>query len=241
MRLFLSILISILFCGCSLKKNVAGKYRSKNGSTSIQLKQDSTFIYEHGMFHSYGQSTGIWRRPSKDSVFLESSIKSVIIPIQVVETANNDSNRLSIKLDIEGNHDLIDYKCEIYVNKLMLVKRRCDSLSSITIPLLVNTIYFRFLREPQIATTDYIPMPLSSSIYHLIVNNKRKIDVQIKFSDTYFYYQTFDHEKANIHRRKSIEIFELAHGKLKELLRVSNSSKLFSRYTDTSTVLNIFR
>jgi hypothetical protein len=117
MKIYLIIAICLLFSGCAAKKDAIGKYMSKSNPNFLEIRKDKTFIYEYRALHLYQQSIGKWENTDNGGIRLSSEIKSTRIPIMVNNQAQiTDGNNISIKLNIEGNEKLADYKCKVYIN-----------------------------------------------------------------------------------------------------------------------------
>lgn len=119
--LFIFFFIEVLgiFETTNAQEKITGKYAGKNKAYALQLNDDSTYLCEHGSFHSYKYSTGLWHRASKGSIILNSSIKSTRPSLYVQEIATPDTfdkSILNFDINISGGNKLSDYKCEIIIN-----------------------------------------------------------------------------------------------------------------------------
>jgi hypothetical protein len=244
MKAYRYIIIGMTFMvlGCSVKKEVPGKYMSKNNPNFIQLRNDHTFIYEYRALHLYQQSIGNWQVIGKSLIVLNSDIKNTIVPVKVSNKTNgmNKNNMVSIDLNIKGSHPLEDYKCQICINDTNYCIKRCDSLSSILIKSPIKSIYFKFVREPKSVTTTAIPLPLITEKYYPTVKIGNDLEVKIDFNDTYFYYKAFNNDTVKV-ASNGIKIFNSYNGKWEKISKVPATVNLFSRYDDKSTELNTFR
>jgi hypothetical protein len=214
---------------------------SKNNPNYIQLRKDSTFIYEYRALHLYQQAIGTWQKKDKNLITLNSEIKSTAIPVDVSAiNGTNSDNSISVKLNIKGSESLADYKCRVYVNDEIYCLKRCDSLSSILINSPINSIYFMFIKEPRSVTTTYIPLPLVTSKYNPKVKTGNNLEVKVNFNDDYFYYRAFNNDTLKV-RGNSIKLFNSSKSRWEKLSKVPNDTKIFSRYADHSTELNLLR
>ena len=240
MKSYIIIGIALLFCGCSIKKDITGKYMSKSNPNYLQFRENNTFIYEYRAQHLYQQSIGKWEKGSKNLVILNSEIKSTAIPLNVSKLNKiNGGNNISIKLNIMGNESLSDYQCIVFVNDVKYCLKRCDSLTAIPVNSPIKSIYFMFIREPKTVTTTYIPLPLTTNKYIPDVKNGNNLEVKVNFNDIYFYYKAFNNEKLKI-KGDGIKIFNSYKGKWEKLKRVPDSTNIFSRYNDKSVELDTF-
>jgi hypothetical protein len=239
---YIIIGMALMFFSCSVKRDIPGKYMSKNNPNFVQFRSDHTFIYEYRALHLYEQSIGKWQTTGKNLIILNSDIKSTIIPIKVSNNLNraNENNIVSIDLNIKGVHALEDYKCQICINDTNYCIKRCDSLTSIPIRSPIHSIFFKFVREPQAVTTTAISLPLVTDKYFTEAKTGNNLTVKIDFSDTYFYYKAFNNDTLKV-KGNAIKMFNSYKGKWEKILKVSDATNLFSRYNDKSTELNIFR
>jgi len=239
---FIILGMAFMVFGCSVKKEVSGKYMSKNNPNFIQFRSDNTFIYEYRALHLYQQSIGKWQAIGNSLVVLNSDIKTTTIPIKVssVQKGINEKNIVSVDLNIQGNHPLEDYKCQICINDTNYCIKRCDSLSSILIKSPIQSIYFKFVREPKSVITTAIPLPLITEKYYPTVKSGNKLEIKIDFSDVYFYYKAFNNDTVKV-TSNGIKMFNSYNSKWEKISKVPTTINLFSRYNDKSTELNIFR
>src|SRR3569833_624671 len=242
MIFFLFFFVFFFFCVCLFNNNLSGKYMSKNNPNYIELRKDHSFIYEYRSSHLYQQSIGQWQKIGAGLIVLNSNIKNTDIPIRISTNTKSDDNinQLSVKLTIAGSKSLMDYKCVVYINDEIYCTRRADSMSLIRINPQIKSIYFTFIKEPQIFTTTYVPFSLSTNTYIFKERSKFNLEVDINFPDSYFYYRAFDNDTLKI-RSRGVAMFNKYNSRWEKLLKVPDSSNLFSRYTDTSKKLNNFR
>lgn len=199
--------ICLFFCCCTSKGNIVGKYMSKNNPNYIQLKKDSTFIYEYRYLHLYQQSIGKWKQGKRKTIILDSKYKDVSIPLKI----NNfddivDKNIFHVKLKINDGESLDNYFCRVYINDTIYSLKRCDSLNFLTIEVPIKSIYFMFIKEPLIPKTTYIPLPLISNKFIPKEQTKNYSEIKIEFSDEYFYYKPFNNELLKI-QENGLEIY----------------------------------
>jgi hypothetical protein len=230
--------IGLLFASCSIKQDVVGKYMSPNNPNYLQLRKDSTFIYEYRAMHLYQQSVGRWEKHNDGLVTLNSPIKSTIIPINVNNKRTASGNDITIKLNIHDSKSLADYMCRVYINNVVYCVKRCDSLTSIPISSPIENMYFMFIKAPQEITNTYVSLPLITTKYNPESKNGNSFEVKADFSDAYFYYKAFNNDTLKV-KHNAIKIFNSNKGKWEKLLRVSDATNLFSRYNDKSTELNM--
>lgn len=238
---YIIIGMAFMFLGCSIKREIPGKYMSKNNPNFIQLRSDRSFIYEYRAFHLYQQSIGKWQAIDNGLVVLNSDIKSTLIPVRVSSNPNgmNKKNLISIDLNIKGGHALEDYKCQICINDTNYCIKRCDSLSSIVVKSPIQSLYFKFVREPKSIITTAVALPLITEKYYATLKSGNNLEVKIDFSDSYFYYRAFDNDTIKV-KGNSIKMFNSYTNKWDKILKVSDTINLFSRYNNKSTKLNIF-
>jgi hypothetical protein len=232
--------ISLLLTSCSVKQDVVGKYMSKNNPNYLQLRKDGMFIYEYRALHFYQQSIGQWTKDNSSFITLNSPIRSTVIPITVMDRSNTTSNTVTIKLTINDSKALADYKCRLYINDAIYCTKRCDSLSLIPVNLPIENMYFMFIKEPQELTNTYLSLPLTTEKYSTKPTKGNAFEVNVVFSDIYFYYKAFNNDTLRI-KNNGIQLFNSNKGKWEKLLKVSNTTNLFSRYNDQSTELNLLR
>ncbi|WP_221390209.1 hypothetical protein [Dyadobacter sp. NIV53] len=205
------------------------------------MKQDCSFIFEYRSLHLYQQSVGKWLRASKKTLRLNSDIKSTSIPMKVTTLSSGYKmkNIISLKLTIDGSKSLANYKCRVFIKDSKLCTISCDSLSDFSTDLPVENLYFIFIKEPKIVTNTMISLPLTTNIHVPERKNGVKFLIEVEFSDVYFYYKAINDQSLKITKR-GIKIYNSQQRKWEKLKRVSDSTKIFSRYNDKSKVLNIF-
>lgn len=230
MKLNLLLLISIILCSCSVKNNITGKYISKKNPNYLQLKNDSTFIYEYRFLHLYQHSVGKWEKNGKNLIVLNSEIKDTSIPLFVNSLKKVDEgNNISIQLTINDGDSLANYLCIIYVNEAMYSIKRCDSLTNLSINSPINSLYFMFGQKPLIPTSTYISLPLTSNKFIPEIQSKNNLEIKITFSDKYFFYKPFNNETLKI-KTDEVKMFNSYRKKWEKLSKVSDSLRIFSRY-----------
>lgn len=226
--------LAIILYGCSTKINFTGKYISKNGPNYIELKADSTFIYEYRMFHLYQRSFGKWDRKNERFAQLNSDIKYTNVPL-IVSAVNNNGveteNNISIDLKIKEGFELVGYRCRIYINDKIYLSIRADSLHNIPIREPINDIFFHILKEPKIVTSTYISPPIITDQYNPKNNQNNKLKIEINVDDSYFYYRVFNMNPVIIKKNK-IKLFNPHENKWEKLFKVSNKMNIFSSFLD---------
>ncbi|PWG82122.1 hypothetical protein [Pararcticibacter amylolyticus] len=233
MKTYKAVMLVLLLSNCSIKKNIIGKYYSGIHSVGIQLKEDSTFVYEHRNLHLYQYSKGKWRHEKNNQISLESNIKSTLIPLNVQnQNITNAKNELSIDLKIADGGKTSDYQCGIYIDNKLYTIKRCDSLSSVFINVPMNNFYFHFARDPQPDTTSYISQPVFTEKYQLMINQNNKARIDITLPDTYFYYKSFNGVVAKA-TGKSLRIFNFISNKKETIPKVSDEANIFSAFFNT--------
>ena len=229
MKLFVIFGMFLVLSSCSINSGITGKFISKKGS-NMELKNDSSFIYEYRAFHLYQYSSGKWKMVNKNLISLTSEIKSTVVPITVTNIGDQGVvNMLSLDLKIDTNKILADYKCGVYVNDSLVLVKRCDSISSLEINVPIDNIYFKFIKEPALTTTTYIAPPIITDKYVTKTPKGNKLKIAINFNDSYFYYKSFD---GDIVKRKglNIKMYNAYYKRWKKLLRVSNKTNIFSHF-----------
>lgn len=231
MKLFTILGIFLLLSSCSINTGIIGKFSSSKGS-NIELKNDSTFIYEHRAFHLYQYSVGKWEMLNKSLIALTSEIKSTVVPITVKNIGNQGSvNMLSLDLKIDPNKSLSDYKCGVYVNDSLYLVKRCDSISSLAINVPINNIYFHFTKEPALTTTTAITPPVFTDKYVTKNSRGNKLEIEVNFNDSFFYYKSFNGDTVKI-KGRNIEIYDAYRKKWEKVLKVSETTNIFSHFND---------
>lgn len=113
------IFFVVIYYGCSVSRDISGKYASKRNASSFQFKTDSTFLYEYKSFHLYAYSSGKWEKKSKKVIILNSDTQSTQVPLLVQQNNLLDlrgANHLSFNVTTKGDFGVADYKCEIFIN-----------------------------------------------------------------------------------------------------------------------------
>jgi hypothetical protein len=240
MRSYIIIAICSLICGCSVNNNFTGKYMSKNNPNYIQLRRDSTFIFEYRALHLYEHSTGAWQKKEKNSIVLNSKIKSTILPLSVaLINETNDYNTISFKLNIIRNESLADYRCGLYINDKLYCLRSCDSAALMHVNIPIYSMHFILIKEPRVFNSTYVALPLMTEKYNPTLEKGNRPEVTVNLNDNYFYYKAFNNEMLKV-MRNGLKLFNSSTKKWETLLKAPNDTKLFSRYNDQSTGLNVF-
>lgn len=231
-----NLLFGIIFLcgGCSI--NVIGKYSSNISSSSFQFKGDSTFMYEYRSYHLYQYSRGKWEMIKRNMATLTSDIKDITIPLLIkgIDYNNNSNNSMiSIDLNIKNSRSLADYMCGVYVNDSLYCVRRCDSIAFIPISVPIESCYFYFTKEPEIASTTAVSPPLYTNKYRSndsIMGNK--FIIAIDFNDSYFFYKAFNEDTIRV-KKHGIRIYNQDSEKWQKISKVSDESNIFSRFNNT--------
>ncbi|MFN8357463.1 MAG: hypothetical protein U0Y10_23600 [Spirosomataceae bacterium] len=188
MKKYINIVWILLFSTCTNKTQVIGKYFSKKSPHRLEIKADSTFIYEYGLISLYQHSTGQWKLKGKNLI-LNSIIKSTIVPIEIVklEQIASRNNIISFELKTIGNKNLEEYRCIVNLNDKLSYNRRCDSLLSIFVDYPIGKIQVDFVRMPQKITTTYISPNIMTDDFLPDIRMGNKIQMQININDSLFY------------------------------------------------------
>jgi hypothetical protein len=220
----------VMLCSCTINTNITGKYASNKKPYGFEFRSDSTFLYEYGEFELYKYSSGTWSPLNKHTIILNSKIKNTTIPIKVNEDDINNSKKsvLSIALSIDGELNLPDYKCHIYINDTLYEVKRCDSLSLIQINSPIRNVYFQIERHPIVVNSTFISLPLITEGY----TPKRSIcnlKIEASFKDSLFSYQSFNNERLKL-KRDMIKIFSPFTKKWEGIPKVSASTNIFVHF-----------
>ena len=155
-----------------------------------------------------------------------------VVPITVKNIGNQGSvNMLSLDLKIDPNKSLSDYKCGVYVNDSLYLVKRCDSISSLAINVPINNIYFHFTKEPALTTTTAIAPPVFTDKYVTKTSRGNKLEIEVNFNDSYFYYKSFNGDTVKI-KGRNIEIYDAYRKKWEKVLKVSETTNIFSHFND---------
>jgi hypothetical protein len=233
-RIILLSTLVLIVSSCKLNNNIIGKYASQKSANAFQFRSDSTFFYEHKVFHIYQYSEGIWKEKSKGLAILKSDIKTTTIPLIVRSHRDrkNNSNEIKIALNIQGGGSLADYNCAIYLNDILYATKRCDSINLITLDVPVNNIYFRLIKQPLISFTNVVAQPLFTTRYMFKASKGNEVDIDINLKESLFFYKSFNGDTVKI-RNKAIKIFDHYHKKWEKIPKVQNNSNIFSHFYDT--------
>lgn len=232
MKLFAVFGIFLLVSGCSINMGVIGRYSSSKGPNNIELRNDSTFIYEYRAFHLYQYSIGKWKMLKRNLVTLTSEVKSTVVPITVKNVGNQlVSNILLIDLKINPNKNLSYYKCGIYINDSLYIVKRCDSIASLAINVPINNIYFHFTKEPVLTTTTAIAPPVFTIKYFTKISRGNKLAIEVHFDDSYFYYKSFNGDTVRINGHH-IKMYNIYNNKWEKVRKVSDGANIFSHFSN---------
>lgn len=219
-----------LLCGCSLKTNIIGKYASSKNPNCFEFKSDSTFLYEYREKAQYKFSTGTWSNNNQHTIIVNSKISNTIIPIKVDEnkSINPQESIISIALNITGEMNLSNYKCNIFINDNFYIAKRCDSLSSIIVNLPIRDVYFLIERRPIVFTSTYLLFPLISESYKPKCNTCN-LKIEASFRDSLFSYRSFNNERLKV-KKGMIKIFNPITKRWIGLHKVVDSTKIFIHF-----------
>jgi hypothetical protein len=222
----------ITCCGCSVNNELAGKYAAKGAQDYIQLKKDSTFIYEYRSFHLYQTSTGTWKKNGDNAIRLTTEVKSIAMPLKVspMKTTNEKTN-LYFKLNLIGAERLADYKCRIYINDSPSGLIRCDSLSIIPLEKPLKSLYLMFTKEPLVVETTAIPMPLFTEKYIHDSSANINLEVSVNIKDAFFFFRPFDNELIKVNRN-SLKIYYSKGRTWEKISKVPDSLNIFSSHNE---------
>lgn len=221
----------LLLSSCSINRDVIGKFSSNKG-LNIELKNDSTFIYEYRAFHLYQYSVGKWKVLNKNLIALTSEIKSTVVPITVKNLDNQGSvNMLSIDLKIDPDKSLSDYKCGVYINGSLYLVKKCDSILSLEISVPINNVYFHFTKEPALTTTTAVAPPVFTDKYVTKASRGNKLEIEVNFNDSYFYYKSFNGDTVKM-KGCNVKMYDVYRKKWEKVLKVSESTNIFSRFNN---------
>jgi hypothetical protein len=225
------VLIILISSSCKTK-NIIGKYALQNGSNSFEFKPDSTYYYECRRLHVYQYSEGTWARPSTNVLKLNSYINTTVIPLSVKNDFDKSpSNKIKITFDIGTGKLLSDYKCAIYINDLLYLSQRCDSLSLITMQQPINSLSFRIIKDPLISFTNVIPQPLFTTKYSPKNPTGNKMSINIKFKDLLFYYKPFNGDTLTLNRN-AINLYNHYYKKWEKIPKIQDNKNVFSNFSD---------
>ena len=96
------------------------------------------------------------------------------------------------------------------------------------------------IKEPKVVSSTYISLPLTTNEYKPETKTGNHLKIAFHVNDNYFYYKAFNNDTLKLSNR-GLKIFNSYKGNWEEILKVSNTINIFSRYNDGSKDLNSFR
>lgn len=235
MKLVVLICTVFLLYSCSSNINVVGKYTSKSNPDFFQFNADSTFYYKYNAFHVSEFSSGRWSKPKRQKVVLNSSIQSRDIHLKIKEEFDTNNSSPIIKFKFDKGLDLKNYKCVIFINDTLYTFKqpdlifssglslkefekevnvadlffrytRCDSLLSLRVNSLIQSIKLKIIKFEN-NSDRVIRRPLQTEKYvSLVANLHTTLRVSVSFNDSLFNYNVFSNEIIKI-RREGIFLF----------------------------------
>jgi hypothetical protein len=215
---------------------IPGKYISTKEHSYLQLKEDSTFIYESRFFHEYQHSTGRWDRISRDKILLNSFIENnTELCVDESKTANAE-HAISVTTEINHKKNLSDYKCQIYLNDSLSYSVNCDSIPLLFVNKKIKSIYFIIRKDLANSSTTAISPGLVTSKYKVRYTSGSSLRAKIIIDDNNFYYRVFKTDTLLL-SKKHVSLFNPMTAKWEALERVPDKTKIFSRYDDSSKLI----
>lgn len=210
------ILLTALFYSCS-SSQLVGRYSSKDKTSYIEIKADSTFFYRNAVFHANKTSAGNWNIFNKNTLMFKSDFSDSIISVNVKEeTQTEKESNMLLNFHIKNGQPLGNYNCQIFINDTpyfrddVVIGRRCDSLNKIVFSEQIENLYFVFSKNPSQNTTE-ITFPLKTTIYRPLNKGNLKLKIDVYFNDSIFNLKAFNDEKVLIKRNK-IKIYDHERG-----------------------------
>jgi hypothetical protein len=134
-------------------------------------------------------------------VLLNSVYKDRTLPIQAMEYGTQEfgaSNFLSVEVNIP-DEEKPNYRCLIFINDTLCTMKTCDSLSAITIPSSIRSLYFRFSGDEKVPIRMQDTLSTDRYFPNATMGNKMKIRIQL--NDSLFNYRVFDNEVYKVTRK----------------------------------------
>jgi hypothetical protein len=188
-----------IYFSCQVATTVTGVYSSSKNHNKFIIHEDSTFEYSYYIVAGYADkiSSGKWRQINKNTIILNSNIRTNIIPlyIEVIPT-QNEKNNVKLSLNVFGKNKK-DYLCVPYSNETYFLPDffpdRGDYDFESALP--ITHLFFKIYKEPLILERfgpqrEYNILETESRSINLTKGDS--IHISINLSDSLFFYEVFD-------------------------------------------------